>query len=73
MKNKKVLITGGSGFIGYHLIKRLVNEGADVTLMTRYNNLVKNIRLKDLWGKINVIEADLRNIDSLKQIKDLSL
>lgn len=73
MKNKKVLITGGSDFIGYHLIKRLVNEGADVTLMTRYNNLVKNIRLKDLWGKINVIEADLRNIDSLKQIKDLSL
>jgi nucleoside-diphosphate-sugar epimerase len=72
MKNKKVLVTGGSGFIGYHLIKRLMNEGADVTLMTRYNSLVKNIRLKDIWSKINVIEADLRNIDSLRQIKDLS-
>jgi len=72
MKGKNVLVTGGSGFIGHHLIKRLLSEGANVTLMTRYDSLVNNIRLKDMWNDINVIEADLRNIDSLKQIRKLA-
>lgn len=30
--HKRVLVTGGTGFIGRHLVKRLVKEGADVTL-----------------------------------------
>lgn len=31
-KNKKVLVTGATGFIGRHLVKRLVDEGADVAV-----------------------------------------
>jgi UDP-glucose 4-epimerase len=71
MKNKKVLVTGGSGFIGSHLIKRLLKEGAKVTLMTRYNSVIKNIRLKDYWNHLNVLEADLRNVDSLSLVKGI--
>ena len=29
-KTKRYLITGGAGFIGFHLTKRLLTEGADV-------------------------------------------
>jgi len=70
-KNKRVLITGGSGFIASHLTKRLLLEGADVTIITKYNSVFENIRLSSIWDDIRVIEADLRNIDSLQQIKGL--
>lgn len=68
MKNKKVLITGGSGFIGSHLTKRLVNLGADVSVTVKYKSIIDNVRLSPIWNDIKVIEADLRNLDSLKPI-----
>jgi NAD dependent epimerase/dehydratase len=34
---KKVLVTGGEGFIGSHLTERLVREGADVRVLALYN------------------------------------
>jgi len=70
LKNKRILITGGSGFIPSHLTRRLVNGGAEVGIITKYNSINDNIRLVDVWDKVHVIEADIRNIDSLKQIAD---
>ena len=68
MKNKKVLITGGSGFIGSHLTKRLVNLGADVSVTVKYKSIIDNVRLSPIWNNLNIIEADLRNTDSLKPL-----
>ena len=34
---KKVLVTGGEGFIGSHLVERLVREGAEVRVLALYN------------------------------------
>lgn len=34
---KRVLVTGGEGFIGSHLTERLVREGADVRVLALYN------------------------------------
>lgn len=67
----KVLVTGGSGFIASHLCRRLAGEGARVFVLTKYNSVIDNIRLADLWDRITPIEADLRNSDSLKKIRDL--
>lgn len=66
MKNKKILVTGGGGFIPSHLVKRLLREGAKVTVLTKYNSVFDNIRLSRVWDDIEVIEADLRNLDSVK-------
>ncbi len=39
--NKKVVVTGGSGFAGSHLVERLVQEGADVTVPYRNKEKAK--------------------------------
>ena len=36
-QGRKVLVTGAGGFIGSHLVERLVELGADVTAFLRYN------------------------------------
>lgn len=68
LRGKRVLVTGGSGFIASHLTRRLVREGADVWITTKYHSVIDNIRLADVWGKIKCLEADLRNSDALKEI-----
>ncbi len=72
MKGKKVLVTGAPGFIGSHLTRRLVQEKAEVHILTKYNSTIDNVRLLDIWDNIHVVEADIRNIDSLKQIKEIA-
>ena len=71
MNGKKVLVTGGSGFIPSHLVRRLVSLGAQVSVTVKYNSSIDNVRIIDVWDDINIIEADIRNIDSLKQIVKL--
>ncbi|OSM06834.1 NAD-dependent epimerase/dehydratase family protein [Magnetofaba australis] len=70
LANKRILVTGGAGFIGSHLTRQLVNLGAEVAVTVKYNSVIDNARIVDLWDKVHVIEADLRNLDSLKQIAD---
>ena len=70
MKNKKILVTGGSGFIGSHLTQKLVAYGSDVTITVKYKSIIDNVRLSNIWNDINIVEVDLRNIDSLRQLRN---
>jgi len=72
MKNKKILLSGGAGFIGSHLTKKLLDQGANVSVIVKYRSIIDNIRLAKVWHDINVIEADLRNIDSIRAVRDKS-
>lgn len=45
---KKVLITGAGGFIGSHLCEALVEAGAEVTAMIRYNS-------QNSWGNLEFL------------------
>ncbi len=57
-KNKKVLVTGGAGFIGSYLTELLVEEGAEVTVA---DNLIRGSesRLQSVREKIRLQKVDL--------------
>jgi len=61
LKNKKILVFGGAGFIGSHLTERLMLEGASVTV---YDNLKtgRTANLARVWRhpEFRFIEADVR-------------
>ncbi len=42
-KNKSILITGASGFVGSHLTKRLTREGAKIIILNRVKEVLHNI------------------------------
>ena len=77
-KNKKILVTGAGGFIGSHLTERLVELGADVSALVRYNS-------RNDWGmielfseetkeKINVIAGDIKDGDAMRwAAKDMDI
>ena len=70
LNGKKVLVTGGLGFIGSNLAKRLVRDGADVTLMDsmldEYGANLFNI--EDIKDKVKINYSDMRDEHSLRYI-----
>ena len=68
LANKRVLVTGGAGFIFSHLTKRLISMGAEVGVIVKYGSVIDNIRLTNVWDKLHVIEADVRDVDALRKI-----
>jgi len=41
----KILILGGSGFVGSHLVRRLSREGHSITVISRYPNAAKHLEI----------------------------
>ena len=64
---KKILITGGTGFIGSHLAETLIRNGHKVRVFDRYNpnyNL-GNLENSNLKSKIDFVFGDIRDYDSV--------
>ena len=57
----KILVTGGAGFIGYNLIKRLKKEGHKIIVIDDYSSGKKSNHIKD----VEYIEIETKDINNL--------
>ena len=64
MKNKKIFITGGAGFLGKHIVKRYYDNN-EITIFSRDES--KHYYLKKQFPNIKCIIGDIRNYDLLKR------
>ncbi|MFZ5516432.1 MAG: GDP-mannose 4,6-dehydratase [Candidatus Zhuqueibacterota bacterium] len=68
------LVTGGAGFIGSHLIERLLNEGHTVTCLDNFNDYYdpaikrNNIKKALQHSNYSLIEADILDEPTLNEI-----
>ena len=63
----KYVVTGGAGFIGSHITKKLVERGDIVTVIDNMNTGKKK-NLESVIDKINFVKGDILDIDLLEDI-----
>jgi UDP-glucuronate 4-epimerase len=61
----KIIVTGGAGFIGSHVVRSLLSEGHEVTIIDDFNDFydptIKRSNMASFPAPVEVAEIDLRN------------
>jgi dTDP-glucose 4,6-dehydratase len=71
LSGKKVLVTGGAGFIGSHLVEALLEKGAIVRVFLKYDSTGSLEELEKLppekLSKIEIFKGNIQDIESTKE------
>jgi UDP-glucose 4-epimerase len=67
-KNKNIVVTGGAGFLGSHVVQLLIDSNYDVTILDDFSN-GKSLHLEPLSNspKLKVIHGDVTNTNDVKK------
>ena len=63
----RVLITGGAGFIGSHLVDHYVAAGDAVTILDNFSTGSKS-NIAHLDGKVSTFDGDIRNVELVESM-----
>ena len=63
LKNKKILVTGGAGFIGSHTVDALINQGARVVVVDNlFTGRKENLNPQAKFFQINIADPKIEEI-----------
>lgn len=64
---KRVLVTGGAGFIGSHLVKALLDRGDEVAIADNFDPFYpERLKRRALDPRARLFEADIRDEDAMR-------
>src|SRR4051794_33785457 len=63
----RVLVTGGEGFIGSHLVEQLLQDGHEVRVLAYYNAFGDVGWLDDVRGDVEIMFGDVRDGERVMQ------
>ena len=65
----KTLITGGAGFIGSNVTRKLLQDGNEVVIIDDFNDYydpaIKHGNIADFKNDVEIIEGDIRDFTSV--------
>jgi CDP-glucose 4,6-dehydratase len=67
-RDRSVLVTGGTGFLGGWLVRRLIEGGAAVTCIVRDWVPNSDLLRTDMLAKVNVVRGDVTDRDLLERV-----
>jgi len=67
----KILVTGGAGFIGKHLVKYLLDKGNTITIFDNFSNSEEKSLEYYIKSGVKIVNGDIRKFDEiLKETED---